>query len=134
MCTPVGRLSREEFHEAYHKFFSDTTDAELNEIFDRFDTTLDGAVQPIATFRSLHLQTGGVAALRVLGTAAPKAESLGTVTHGLSHSLAVQIDYVEWTNTWVVEDIWNLCRRCKAKGPLTSSLLDADELALMKVP
>ena len=87
MCALVGRLSREEFHEAYHKFFSDTTDAELNEIFDRFDTTLDGAVQPIATFSSLHLQTGSVAALRVLGTAAPKADTLGTVTHSRVESL-----------------------------------------------
>ena len=89
MCTPVGRLSREEFHEAYHKFFSDTTDAELNEIFDRFDTTLDGAVHthlPLFAV-SLHLQTGSVAALRVLGTAVPKADTLGTVTHARVESL-----------------------------------------------
>lgn len=89
---------------------------ELRKLFLRFDTENTGFVTK-EQFLSAY------AKIFVSGDGSALFDKLDMDGNG-------RVDYLEWSNTLVLEELHTLTTHCREKGPLSQAVLDPEELAL----
>lgn len=90
---------------------------ELRRLFLRFDANNTGFVT-----KDQFLQAW--AKIFVTGDGAALFDKLDADKNG-------RVDYIEWSNTLVLEELHNLTSHCREKGPLSQAVLDETERALL---
>ncbi|KAI9020605.1 proline dehydrogenase [Hyaloraphidium curvatum] len=90
---------------------------ELRKLFQRFDVDGTGHVT-----REQFLQA--YARIFVSGDAAALFDELDVDKDGM-------VDYIEWSNKLVLEELHNLTSHCREKGPLSQAVLDPEERSLL---
>ncbi|RYG65709.1 hypothetical protein EON64_11355 [archaeon] len=102
------------------------------ELLKRVSTTL---VEMRRLFHKLDAaQSGFVTRDAFLQTFSTKIEGQDVLTYfnALDSDKDGQVNYIEWTNNLQLEELPLLTQHCTQSGPLTASLLSAEELVLLK--
>lgn len=102
------------------------------ELLKRVSTTL---VEMRRLFHKLDAsKTGYVTREAFLQTFSTKIQGQDVLAYfnALDSDQDGQVNYIEWTNNLQLEDLPLLTKHCAQSGPLTASLLSAEELVLLK--